>query len=212
MTLKDVSVRDVLRGETRESHENLHHHSSFVALFDGTLDLDDYRLLAQRLHGFYAPLDAAIQRVIAETLTETACYDHVSRSDFLAQDLRDLGFSDQQINDTPQCPNLSEIVTTTSLGGVLYVIEGATLGGAQIDRAAAKLLTHDQPDGRRYWAWCRSHGKQRWSAMIRYLETKPAHGDVLDQLTAGALDTFQAFAEWLQPLDRTGLTREAGRS
>ncbi|MDU9006674.1 biliverdin-producing heme oxygenase [Sedimentitalea todarodis] len=212
IALQDVSLRDVLRNQTSDAHNRLHQHSSFEALFKESLGLEEYRQLIRRFHGFYAPLDLAIDRVMAGRTDDRAGYCYARRSDLLEQDLRDLDFSHRSIRENPHCESVFDLVSPASLGGVLYVIEGATLGGTGIDRAARKLLGSEQPDGRRFWAWCRSENKRRWSMTNRYLEHLHSDRRTMDALASGACDTFRLLADWLAPLDRSFTAKKGERS
>ncbi len=197
------TVRDVVRKQTDAAHAKLHLHTSFVALFEGSLELGAYTQLVQRFHGFYAPLDRAIEHTIASMPDAAARYAYVRRSDLLAQDLIDLNATALDKQNGPRCTRAADIVTPETLGGVLYVIEGATLGATQIDRAAQKLLGADGCEGRRFWAWCRAQKAQRWTLANDFLEQRHAQGTTLDDLVTGARDTFDVLAEWLAPLDQT---------
>lgn len=210
--IPSARIRDVLRAHTHEAHERLHQHASFAALFARELRIGDYRQLMLVLHGFYAALDREIERVMAGSPDTQAVYTYARRSDILARDLRDLNFTAEQINRNPQCERVAGIVSRASLGGVLYVIEGAMLGGATIDRAARMLLDDDGPEGRQYWAWCRAENKQRWGMTLRCLEYLCANEASLDDLAAGAKATFQMLSEWLAPLDKPLLVAEGGRA
>ena len=158
---RSVSLRDQLRAHTHKQHERLHEHACFLALFNQSLSLGDYRNLIVRLYGFYQPLDRAIGRVISCGAAYTAGYDYAERAGYLAQDLADLGLSAEAIEESPQCSEAFDIVSPASLGGILYVIEGATLGGGRIDRAARRLLAREDQAGRRFWSWCRAVGGNR---------------------------------------------------
>lgn len=197
-----ASLRDELRAHTRAPHERLHAHSSFAALFAETLGVEEYRALIRRLYGFYLPLDRAIERALADGAVCGDGFGYARRSGLLALDLRDLGEGAAMIAASPECRAVAGVVTPATLGGVIYVIEGAMLGGARIDRAAHRLLARDDPAGRRFWAWCRAEGGQRWPMTTRYLDRLEAEGADIPALKAGALGTFRALAEWLAPLDR----------
>lgn len=202
-TLQNLTVRDVLRRRTMELHEQLHLHSSFVDLFAQNSNLRDYRALMQRLYGFYAPLDTAIEQTIVDMPSGAmGGFVYEKRSDHLAQDLADLGFSPGEIAATSQCQQVFDVVSQNSLSGVFYVIEGATLGGSRIDRAAQRLLDQDAPTGRRFWNWCRSNGQRRWAMAREHLALTPSNTARLSEITAGALGTFSALSAWLAPLDR----------
>lgn len=200
---RNVSLRDQLRAHTHQQHERLHEHACFLALFNQSLSLGDYRDLIVRLYGFYQPLDRAIGRAISCGAACTAGYDYAERAGYLAQDLADLGLSAEAIEESPRCSEAFEIVSPASLGGILYVIEGATLGGARIDRAARRLLAREDQAGRRFWSWCRAVGGNRWPMTNRYLEDLEAEGPAVSDLKKGARDTFRLLGDWLAPLDRS---------
>lgn len=198
-----TTVRDRLRTQTRDVHEQLHHHSTFVGLFKQSVTLDEYKSLMLRFYGFYRPLERAIETTSREIHQDESSYRYLNRAQHIADDLRDLGFQDSDIRNAPQCRRLLDVVTKDALGGVLYVIEGSTLGAAPIDRAAQRLLSADIPDGRRFWAWCRSQNKNRWTMTNDYIEALEAGGIKFEHLARGANDTFQALADWLAPLNQT---------
>lgn len=121
-------------------------------------------------HGFYAPLEQAIDGAVSQMSVCQDNFSYTKRLDFLAQDLASLGYSSEDIDRNPLCAEITDAVTPAALGGVLYVIEGSTLGAALIDRAAQKILGSDTIHGRSFWAWSRAHNKARWAAINAYLE------------------------------------------
>ena len=197
-----VTLRDILRHETSATHTRLHTHALFADLFAGSISRADYTQLMARFWGFYAPLDTAIAHAIATGLPNVQHYEYVPRAPYLASDMVDLTAGALNPSESPQCNRVSEIVTPETLGGVLYVIEGATLGAAQIDRAAQRLLGGDGSEGRRFWAWGRAQNKHRWAMANNYLEHLAAQGVRASDISLGAELTFAALADWLAPLDR----------
>jgi heme oxygenase len=192
----------VLREHTCVVHERLHRHSSFADLLSGALSHSEYRQLIRRLHGFYVTVDRAIDHAFTHRDDDQTIYRYAGRSEFLKQDLIDLGFDAEEIDEAPVCASASRIITPRSLGGVLYVIEGAMLGGTIIDRTMQKAFQPDQQGGRLYWSWCRLEGRTRWSATRQYLDHIVDRGASVDDLKQGASDIFHAMSEWLAPLDR----------
>ena len=203
----DDTFRNALRVRTWDVHQQLHKHSHFVALFDGTIDIAQYLALMQAFHGFYSPLEQAIECALQKTTNVSGRFQYASRAKFLWRDLKDLGESAAQIDQHPKCSGLSNIVTPASLGGVLYVIEGSTLGAAQIDRAAAKILDKDSTRGRNFWAWCRTNNKGHWAAINTHLSQLEQARQPRDALLKGASDTFEALANWLDPLQQPNTTQ-----
>ncbi len=206
------TVRDLLRAHTDATHRQLHLHSAFVDLFDGNLSLDGYRALVQRFQGFYAPLDQAIEQVITAQPERPSRYAYVRRSNLLAQDVADLTDAAAIPGNTAWCVAASRIVTPATLGGVLYVIEGATLGATQIDRAAQRLLGADGASGRRFWSWCRAQKDRRWKMANAYLDHLASQGVATEDLARGAQETFRVLSDWLEPLDRRSHSKKRATS
>ncbi|MDA8585547.1 biliverdin-producing heme oxygenase [Rhodobacteraceae bacterium] len=205
MTTRSETARDALRLQTNDVHQQLHRHAPFVALFDGFIGRDDYCALMVRFYGFYAALDRAIAQALSYPTQGFAC---IERAGFLAQDLTDLGLGSAAIANCPACEDVNAIVTPASLGGVLYVIEGANLGATQIDRAAQKLLSPDHTRGRSFWAWSRLHNCSRWGGVTAYLADLDAASHPHKPPIHGANDVFQALANWLAPLDQSAVAME----
>jgi len=82
---RHAALRDALRAHTRQQHERLHEHSCFLALFDQSLGIEEYRHLIQRLYGFYQPLDRAIGHAMPRDLARSTGYTYVSRARLLAR-------------------------------------------------------------------------------------------------------------------------------
>lgn len=201
---RSAGIRDRLRDATREDHERLHRHTHFAALLDGDLGMVGYKDLISRLHGFYAPLDAAIGCVLTGGGNDPLAYDFTKRSGMLSEDLQHLGMSHAEIGALARCEQAARMVTRDGLGGVLYVIEGATLGGARLDRVARDVLGHDAVAGRTLWAWCRAQSAKRWKAANTFLEVQHREGIPLEVLEAAARETFRVIADWLAPLEKPG--------
>lgn len=200
--------RSELREQTHEVHQQLHHHSHFVALFDGSISKPQYVALLQRFHGFYAPMEAAIDRALWHLSDLPDGFSYSSRTALLHQDLADLGFSAAQIAQNPQCSGIAKVVKPETLGGVFYVIEGSTLGASLIDRAAQKILEKGSVRGRSFWAWSRAHNKERWAAANAYLDHLEHLGRPVETTVFGAQSTFAALASWLEPLENQANSSE----
>ena len=194
-------LQKALRAYTRNVHQQLHEHSHFVALFDGTIELSQYRALMQAFHGFYVPMERAIDRAFGKSRYQRDGFDYPPRATLLGNDLAHLGLDTKEIKQNPCCAQIENVVTPGSLAGVLYVIEGSTLGAALIDRAAQNILSAETTDGRSFWAWSRANNKTRWVAINTYLTQFDHAQGAKDAILEGANETFEALATWLAPLD-----------
>ena len=198
--LDGQSLRAILRDQTDALHTKLHAQFSFASLLDGSLRKSDYQALIRRLYGFYAPLDDAIVLALATDEGSAPPFRYEKRSRFFAQDVFDLERGPGKTSNLPTCSEIAGVVTPKTVGGVLYVVEGATMGGALINKAAERLLTKDSTIGRRYWAWCSVEGRNRWRMTLQYLDQLQSTSSTLDDLVSGASDTFRILDDWLAPL------------
>lgn len=192
--------RAALAAATHAIHERLHEHAMFRALLGGTLHRSDYEQLMLRLYGFYMPLDRKIESACGRHAKRIAPFRYAPRAALLASDLVALGVPPHAVADAAGCSGLPAINGPGALVGALYVVEGATLGGSVIARAADRsgLRREGQAD---YWGWCRRHGAARW-AMARPLIER-IRGEDVESMVGAARATFSSFAAWLHPLDAT---------
>ena len=126
----------LLRQATRTAHDRI---ERALPLFDRSLTRGRYLRILQALYGFYARLEPLCQievgpaAVALELKTRT-------KAPLLAADLASLGHSHSDIQALPSCRALPEVTGPSRAMGVLYVLEGATLGGQIIARRLREVL------------------------------------------------------------------------
>ena len=147
-----------LRSATRDAHDRL----------ERRLDVPSrcrtpgqYTALLAGFRAVYAPLEQALD---ASALTATAVPDWPQRrkAGWLVADLRDLGATTPPLPAGPAPRCAAEVV------GAVYVMEGATLGGAVVVRALRAAFR--EPPPHRFFA---SYGAGRgamWAAFRRSVE------------------------------------------
>ncbi|MBL8217122.1 MAG: biliverdin-producing heme oxygenase [Bryobacterales bacterium] len=173
-----------LKLETRDLHQAV---EARVDVMRPDLTLPDYqRLLAQFL-GIYRPLEARLQQVepLRQLLPDL---DARWKTHLIELDLDALGCS----TTTPEA-EVSPIPGLPQAGGALYVMEGATLGGAIIARHVAQHLHLYPHNG---CAFFNNYGDRRgtmWKTLADRLNTLPEP----DAAVAGARQTFTLFEHWL---------------
>lgn len=191
------SMRAVLQDATALQHERLHHHPFFKALLDGDLTLEPYRTLLCRLYGYYLPVEAELLEADDRWFGGDLMIERWRRTPLLQRDLRDLGLNDDAIDRLPQ---LAKRVVPRSPGtclGVLYVIEGAAIGGRLLHRSLEGLL-EGRSAGRRFFDGHGHSTGSRWQAVCKLLEdsVELPDQDVVD----GASLAFTGMEDWLEGL------------
>ncbi len=119
----------------------------------------------------------------------------------LTADLAALGWSQAAIPQTILCPSLPPLQSAAQIGGLMYVLEGSTLGGTMISRRLRQSLgLHPGSGGGAQFFF--SYGPQvgrMWRDFTAALEAYSegnAHGKD-EEIVASAQATFACMEEWL---------------
>ncbi|KAB0486917.1 Heme oxygenase [Pseudomonas reinekei] len=193
---REVCVPPVLkdlRAGTAELHITLEKRLPF---FSDTLDTPAFVRLMQAYYGFYLPLENAL----LDSHSIPADFDLTPRlkAQTLHADLRALGVSTDALASLPQCDQLPLITTRSACLGVLYVLEGATLGGQILRREIASRLGLEADNGAAFLDIYGAATGRRWRDFIHYLSTRPMSADERAAVVAAAQTTFSCFERWLE--------------
>ncbi|MBX8522325.1 biliverdin-producing heme oxygenase [Pseudomonas cichorii] len=183
---------DALRSETNQLHVGLEKRLPF---FSPVLNSAYYLRLIKAYHGFYRPLESAL---LASGLVpaELAVPERV-KTPALLQDLRALGMTDQAMDSLAQCRHLPVIDSPGACLGVLYVLEGATLGGQILRREIHKRLGLDEYTGAAFLNVYGSATGMHWKAFLAFMDSVPADAATTEAAVLAAQSTFACFEHWL---------------
>lgn len=186
----------MLRAATAVQHKAL---EARLPLTHPDLDRDAYQRIIQAYYGFHAPLQRQIERFPAPLLA----LPERKKVPALLKDLRALGLSDVHIDALPVCTDLPPLNSQADLLGVMYVMEGATLGGQVLRRIIADRLSIDADSGGEFLdVYGRDTGRL-WKAFLKQLADFD-HPDNNQQVVDSACAAFASFADWLE---RSGVLR-----
>ncbi|WP_295474636.1 biliverdin-producing heme oxygenase [uncultured Pseudomonas sp.] len=191
--LDSPSVLDALRARTGPLHTRLEKRMPF---FSSRLDLLLYQRLVRAYYGFYAPLEAAL----ASSGWVPAGLDLAERRKLpaLLRDLQALGDDAQVRAQLPLCQSLPVIDSQAACLGVLYVVEGATLGGQVLRREMHARLGLDEHNGAAFLdVYGRDTGRH-WKAFLNLLAVQPFDPLFQHAAALAAESTFSCFEQWLE--------------
>lgn len=189
-----VGVLQMLRSATALQHKAL---EARLPLTHVSLDLPTYRRIIEAYYGFHA----ALQTRIAQFLAPDALDPEREKVQALIKDLQALGLSDTQIDRLPLCAELPDLDSEARLLGIMYVMEGATLGGQVLRRIIADKLSVDAETGGEFLdVYGRDTGRL-WKAFLSRLAGFD-HLDHNEDVVQAACATFTCFERWL---DRAGV-------
>lgn len=192
MTSGQSSARTELRHATAAVHERLHHVPVFAALAEGRLDHASYVGLLGRLYGFHDPFEAAIDQAGPPGLPLAEW----RRAHLLRSDMAALGQSEAAIRQLPRHSVVDDQWTPARAMGVLYVIEGSTLGGRLLARQLDHVMGRDSDAGRSFLSAGTDAGHVRWRDFCAALDACGADPAPRAEMVAGAIEAFRCFEAW----------------
>lgn len=199
------SVRSRLRKATADHHERV---EMRLAILGGPITRSEYLGVLKGMYGLYRPIEAALARID----WNGTGIDFASRRrvPLIRQDLLDLGLPPSAIIELPLCPQIPRIVTAPDAVGVLYVLEGSTLGGQFILRKVGNELGIGADFGGHFFS---SHGADigaMWRGYLDSLERFGGSTEAVGEIEQAAIRTFDCFDSWFRDLASNTIAMTSG--
>lgn len=180
-----------LRRDTHAQHEAVEANPFNEALGAGTATAAQTAWFLGKLYGFVQPLEKQLA-ALAPTLDPAWELPARRRAHLIPADLADLLGPAAPL--PPPCPVLPPLATPAQALGVLYVLEGSTLGGQVIARQLEKA---GLGAARRYFTAYGALTGPRWQATCRLL-AEAATPENEAEIVASAQRTFADLGAWLR--------------
>ncbi|MGY1891697.1 biliverdin-producing heme oxygenase [Pseudomonas sp. SDT291_1_S447] len=182
-----------LRAGTAELHIALEKRLPF---FSDLLDTQAFVRLMKAYYGFYLPLESALQQ--SDAIPTDFDLAPRLKTPILLADLLALGVSAAALQSLPQCEQLPLIDSSAACLGVLYVLEGATLGGQILRREISSRLGLEANNGAAFLDIYGAATGRRWRDFIEYLGSRPMSAAERAAVVTAAQTTFSCFEHWLE--------------
>ena len=180
-----------LREATSRSHNALHQNEMLRPLTEDRITPTAYANLMLRFLGYYRTLDPILIAASTSHAARLSGFTYEPRSPFFEHDLRALN---TDLARVPVCPRHPNIPTLAAFAGALYVVEGSSLGGSVLERAASRSLPAEACS---YWRWCRENCGDRWRMTERLLVELDAT-ETRHEATRTAQSTFETMLDWFE--------------
>ncbi len=173
-----------LRHATVARHRLVEDHVVMRPLRDPHLTQGSYLLALEALLRAFRPIDAAIEASLNSLPAPTlpAGFEYVPRAPLLQADIADLTAGLALPSQTE--PRLA--LSPEALPGVLYVMEGATMGGRMLAPQLQRALSLPASRGTRYWQLYQ-HG--HWPRVRQWLQ-QPFTTEVCQASVSSAVAAF----------------------
>ncbi len=176
-----------LRRATQSVHQQLEHSAPLQPLLAPDLTAAQYTRLLSQFFGFYESLEKALFPLPSAPFRP--------KTPALWADLARCGFDDAQCAALPRWP-APPTLTAEETVGVIYVLEGAALGGQLITRHLRQSLGATWPDiPHRFYGGDGQDTGRQWRRVTAWLDAYPATDE--ERVIHGALGTFRTFHAWL---------------
>lgn len=145
------AARDSLRRATHAAHARLNQHSLLTGITRPGYSLDDYRRVLVAYFHFYRAIEASIDEALSRI---GLAFDYQARRKlpWLVADLAHFGIDPEAPSVSPAWPPRGpENLDVGGLFGVLYTIEGSSLGGRVIYRHLSAHLGLTADAGARFF-------------------------------------------------------------
>lgn len=180
-----------LKTATADHHRRIEER---FGILDPGLTRADYRFWLERLYGFYAPLESALEPWAGPMAID---WQARRKTAWLRADLAHLGHDPDAIAGLPVCTALPAVGDLAAAFGVAYVLEGATLGGRIIARRLRGRLGVDAAGGAAFFTAYGDDVDVRWAAFRQRLAAAVAPLDAERRTIAAACETFDTLGAWL---------------
>lgn len=177
-----------LKEATKDSHQNVE--KVLVSHLKNLSDLEEYGALLLKLHNFYKPVEVQVHNLVGTSvLPDIESRNHINN---LKSDLSNLG---RQIEaaENPFSKNINSISYAL---GILYVMEGSTLGGQIICSMLKNKLPNIDDSVVNYFNSYGEDTPKMWNSFRNHIESASIEIDQ-DEMLKGARDTFENLRVWL---------------
>jgi len=180
-------ARQQLRRGTHCEHVRLNQHPMLVGLTRPGYSLQRYRMLMAAYYHFYR----AIEEGIAQFGDAAFHYASRRKLPWLVDDLAYLEVDPLAAENLPwqPLPNMKPN-DIAELAGMLYTIEGSTLGGQVISRHLSTHQGLDSDRGGRFFSAYRHLTDQRWHEFEQFLNTTLLSDAMIGGAVSAARSTF----------------------
>ncbi len=179
-----------------------------LPFLDPRITSHELRGILRAFHGFYAPLESKIEAVARGFLQGEV--RRRQKTQWLVHDLVAMGDTKESIRQLPCCTDLPHLDVPGQLLGVLYVLEGATLGGQVIAEALRKRMGQDVST--RFFTPYGEQVTAMWESYLRLLAECTTGEEAERYVLVSARATFESLEGWLHGVARTSRLNELRQS
>ena len=194
-----LTLRDRIQAAVNRLHTEMDFSEVNSRVMSPEVTILDYRRFLAVTYGFTKSLESCISEEwilneLAARSIKVSC-----RTRLLEQDLETVGLTIDEIRRLPRMPGVPAVRTLAQAMGILYTLEGSTLGGLTIGKHIAMRLKLDARAGIRF-LFC--HGSpqktvEHFHDFLKHLNSFTRHPEEADEAISSAVVAFELIKNWL---------------
>lgn len=180
-----------LRSKTSDSHKKLEALPISKSIVDPEITVEKYALYLSLMYDVVQNLEENIFPKITNEITDL---DFRKKSQLILEDLKQIGF--EKKNTFSPFKDASQISVSFAMG-MMYVVEGSTLGGRFILKNIQESLGFNEENGASYFSGYGNKTGSFWKNYLNFLIDFQAKNNSEAEIIAGADYAFTAIGEHL---------------
>lgn len=188
LTIAESPVAQVLKAQTSERH--LITEEILIPHLRSASTTDAYANILKTFYGFHYPVEQSVAAIMPSSVLPNM--NLRLKSGAILQDLAAMGHGG---DDIPLCTDLPKASTTGEALGILYVLEGSTLGGKSITQMLLRNGIPGLEGGLRFFNFYGENTGRMWKGFLQVAE---AHREEMDDMLRTANETFFFFQQWIE--------------
>lgn len=188
----EITFLDKLRNKTSESHKNLEAIPISKIVVDPSISTEDYALYLSLMHDVVSDYEKVIYPIVENVILDIS---ERKKADLILQDLKSIGEEKQKghafLKNHDQKYNLPFAL------GMLYVLEGSTLGGRFILKNIQENLGLNEEKGVSYFSGYGNKTGSYWKNFLAFFTAYEAQNNAEEEIIAGADFAFTIIGKHL---------------
>jgi len=150
----------------------------------------DYKALLQLFYGYYAPLEEQLHKYFNDN--NLPAYSIRRKASSIKEDLQQTGVATDNL---PLCKNLPLMQNEAAAWGIMYVLEGSTLGGQHIAKmlaTKASIPSHQL----HFFLGYGEKGMALWQSFTNAMNGFANNTQKENEVISAATEAFEKFQQW----------------
>ncbi|MBS1687580.1 MAG: biliverdin-producing heme oxygenase [Bacteroidetes bacterium] len=180
-----------LRAETKEAHQILE--KTTIPLIKNATNKNEYIRLLSIFYSFYMAIEMQLDLYLDDEIIPA-----YTKRRKAASILNDIHYFAPHYPVPGLCCSIPSITNQYEAIGVLYVLEGSTLGGKIISKMLKSNLLLEQDAGIRFFSGYGDDNERMWSLFINHINGLPFSPAQQQEAAESAKNTFLLFRQWIE--------------